>query len=491
MFMRRIALLGILAAAGACGTPAAPGRPAERPNFLFLFTDDQRADTLGAWGNPHIQTPNLDALIRGGFGFRSNYCLGSNAGAVCVPSRAMLNSGRAYFRISSDLKGEKLLPELLGEHGYATFATGKWHNGPESFLRGFQRGKNVMLGGMADHTKVPLQDVSSARSFINKRTGDKHSSELFADAAVEFLETYRDPAPFYAYVAFTAPHDPRDPPVRHREAYYKNRPPLPPNFLPQHPFDNGSVRGRDENLGPWPRTKELVIEQLCEYYGLITHLDEQIGRVLKALETSGRAKNTIVIYAADHGLALGSHGLLGKQSLYEHSMKCPLVFSGPGIPKGGESRDYTYLLDIYPTVCALAGVPAPAGLDGMRLDPLWRNEGDADVRRSLFLAYIKFARSVQDGRWKLIRYPQIDHTQLFDLQEDPHEMKNLAGEPGQSERIASLTSLLQDWQRKLGDPQPLTVPGARFALVDLGGGPRPPDAWQPEWIRKKYFGEGR
>ncbi len=480
---RFLALL--LSALGACAARPGDG-PARPPDILFPFADDQRADTIAAWGNPHLRTPNLDALVARGFSFRSNYCLGAGQGAVCVPSRAMLNTGRAYFRIPMDLKGEKLLPELLGEHGYVTFGTGKWHNGPESFLRGFQRGRNVFLGGMSDHFKVPLQDVSPERTFVGKRTGEKHSSELFADAAVEFLSTYKEEKPFYAYVAFTAPHDPRDPPAAYREEYYKKRPPLPANYLPQHPFDNGSVTGRDENLGPWPRTRELVSDQLCEYYGLVTHMDEQIGRVLRALEASGRAKNTVVLYAADHGLAMGSHGLLGKQSVYEHSMKCPLVIAGPGIPKG-ETRAYSYLHDLFPTVCSLAGIPAPGNLDGKSLDVLWKGEAKS-VRDSLFLSYVRFARSVQDGRWKLIRYPQIDHTQLFDLESDPDEMKDLAKDPAQKGRIESLTALLRDWQAKLGDGQPLTVPNPKPGPVDLTGGKRPPDQWQPGWIRKKYFG---
>lgn len=473
-----------LLALSACAAPDDAPR-AERPNILFLFADDQRADTLGAWGNPHIRTPNLDALVARGFSFRSNYCMGGDSGAVCVPSRAMLHSGRAFFRIPHDLKGQKLLGELLGERGYATFATGKWHNGPDSFLRAFQRGRAVFLGGMSDHTKVPIQDVGPDRTFVDKRVGGKHSSELFADAAVDFLSSYKDEKPFFAYVAFTAPHDPRDPPPAHREAYYRARPPLPANYLPQHPFDNGSIGGRDENLGPWPRTKELVSDQLCEYYGLITHMDEQIGRVLRALGASGRAKNTIVIYAADHGLAVGSHGLLGKQSVYEHSMKCPLVVAGPGVPRG-ETRAYTYLLDLFPTVCALTDVAPPAGLDGERLDVLWRGER-ASVRDSLFLGYVRFARSVQDGRWKLIRYPQIDKTQLFDLSTDPHETKDLSADAAQAPRLESLTALLRSWQAKLGDTQPLTVPNPKPGAVDYDGKPRPPDQWQPEWIRKKYF----
>jgi arylsulfatase A-like enzyme len=456
-----------------------------RPNILFLFADDQRADAIGAWGNQHIRTPNLDRLVQQGFSFRRNYCLGSNGGAVCVPSRAMLNSGKAYFRIPSDLEGVPLLSEMLREAGYVTFATGKWHNGEKSFLRAFPQAKSIFLGGMADHTQVPLHDAEQGQ-LVNERTGEKFSSEIFADAAVEFLSSYRGKQPFYAYVAFTAPHDPRQPPVPYREMYYKDPPPLPRNFLPQHPFDNGALIGRDENLGPWPRPRAMIQDQLSEYYGMITHLDRQIGRVLEALENSGRAENTIIVYAADHGLAVGSHGLLGKQSIYEHSMKAPLIFAGPGVPQGKSSGAFTYLLDIFPTLATLAGANPPRGLDGYDLSPLWRGE-KASVRNSLFLAYQDLMRAALSGGWKLIRYPHLNYTQLFDLENDPDEMHNRAADPSERERVASLMTLLGDWQRSFGDTLPLSVDDPRPLNVDLTGHERPPDGWQPDWIVEKYF----
>jgi arylsulfatase A-like enzyme len=282
---------------------------------------------------------------------------------------------------------------------------------------------------------------------VNERTGEGFSSELFADAAVEFLSNYGGEQPFYAYVAFTAPHDPRQPPVAYREMYYKNPPPLPRNFLPQHPFDNGSLVGRDENLGPWPRPREMIQDQLSEYYGMITHLDEQVGRVLDALEKSGRAGNTIIVYAADHGLAMGSHGLLGKQNIYEHSMAAPLIFAGPGIPQGKSSSAFTYLLDIFPTLAALAGANLPEGVDGHDLGPLWLGQKQS-VRDSLFLAFQGVARAVRDERWKLIRYPQVNFNQLFDLEIDPDEMHNLAADPEQRSEVNRLTNLLLDWQRR-------------------------------------------
>jgi len=227
---------------------------AARPNILFLFADDQRADTIGAHGNPNIHTPNIDQLVANGFSFRRNYVFGGNSGAVCVPSRAMLMTGKTWFKVNTNtLEGEKLLPELLGENGYTTFGTGKWHNGQPSWLRAFQSGRSIMFGGMSDHTKVPVKDLGSDGKLTEVRTGEKFSSELFADAAIGFLKSQKGQKPFFAYVAFTAPHDPRQPPEAYRERYYKNLPPLPKNFQPQLPFDNGAIAMKISRRGRGPR----------------------------------------------------------------------------------------------------------------------------------------------------------------------------------------------------------------------------------------------
>ena len=460
----------------------------KRPNILVLFADDQRADTIAAHGNPHIKTPHLDRLAAAGTSFRRNYTFGSNNGAVCVPSRAMLMSGKTWFHIDAPtLNGEKLLPELLGENGYSTFGTGKWHNGQPSWLRAFQRGKTIMFGGMSDHSKVPVRDLGPDGKLTAERGGAQFSSEMFADSAIDFLQTRDKSKPFFAYVAFTAPHDPRMPPMAHREAYYKNLPPLPKNFQPQLPFDNGQMRGgRDENLGAWPRTEKMVRDQLAEYYGMITHLDEQIGRVLKALQQTGEAENTIIIYTADNGLALGSHGLLGKQSVFEHSMRTPLMISGPGVPRGKSTQAFTYLLDLFPTLCDVTGVTPPAGLFGHSLRPVWQGR-QAKVRDSLFLPFQDIQRAVRDDRWKLIGYPKIGHLQLFDLQTDPYETTNLIDRPEHAPHVARLRQLMREWQGKVGDQAVIPADNHTPERVDLTGRHRDPDQWQPDWIVKKYF----
>jgi arylsulfatase A-like enzyme len=464
------------------------GVTTNRPNILFLFADDQRADTIAAHGNPHIKTPNLDKLATSGFSFRSNYCFGGNSGAVCVPSRAMLMSGKTWFHVDTNsLKGVKLLPELLQENGYVTFGTGKWHNGQPSWLRAFQQGQAVMFGGMSDHTKVPVRDLGLDGKLNAERTGEKFSSELFADAVIEFLRNHDGKKPFFAYVAFTAPHDPRMPPLAFRERYYQNLPPLPGNYLPQLPFDNGMMKGgRDENLAPWPRTGAVIRDQLAEYYGMITHMDEQIGRILEALKQTGQADNTLIVYAADNGLALGSHGLLGKQSVFEHSMRVPLIFVGLGIPQGKSTQAFSYLLDVFPTLCDLIGIERPADLEGESLRPLWEGKKDR-VRDSVFLPYIDIQRSVRDERWKLICYPKIGYMQLFDLQTDPDEKTNLIDRVECAEHIQRLLKRMSQWQAKVGDTLKLPTENKQPEAVDLTGRKRVPDQWQPEWIVKKYF----
>jgi arylsulfatase A-like enzyme len=478
----------VLALALAClarldSTAAAPP---DRPNILLLFADDQRADTIAAWGNRHIQAPHLDRLADSGTSFRNNYCFGSNSGAVCVPSRAMLLTGRTWFEVPHDLEGEILLPQVLARHGYRVFATGKWHNGEPSFLRAFPEGRSVFFGGMADHTKVPIADIQRGE-ITNRRIAPKFSSEEFADAAIKFLKHQTGDQPFFCYVAFTAPHDPRNPPEEFRQLYYRNRPPLPDNFLPHHPFDNGLTRDiRDENLAPYPRTPEVLSDQLCEYYGLITHLDLQVGRILDALEQARHAQDTIVIYTADHGLAMGSHGLLGKQSLYEHSMKSPLIIRGPGIPAGKSITAFTYLFDLFPTLCEITGAQAPPGLAGASLRPIWAGEKPA-IRDTVFLPYSDLMRSVRDERYKLIVYPPINHAQLFDLQADPSESHDLAADPAHADQVERLTRLLRDSQRKYHDTQPLTVLHPREKTVSFEDFTRKPDQWQPAWIIEKYF----
>jgi arylsulfatase A-like enzyme len=443
----------------------------ERPNIVFLFTDDQRFSTLHALNNPAVQTPTMDRLMERGTTFTRAHIMGGTIGAVCAPSRAMMLTGQTLFHVDASIvrpqqaapgsaKPYDLYPEALRRAGYRTFGTGKWHNGPQTYARCFTDGASIMFGGMSDHLKVPIQDFDPEGKYPKERTrvGEKFSSELFTDAAVGFLENHKSDEPFFLYVAYTSPHDPRMAPQKYVDLYPPENIAVPENFLPKHPFDNGEMKIRDENLAPFPRTPEEVKKHIAGYYAMITEVDAQMGRIVEALEKTGKVQNTVIVFAADNGLAVGQHGLMGKQNLYEHSVRVPLVIGGPGIPAGLKRDAFVYLFDLFPTLCELAGLPVPSTVEGKSLVPTIAD--NTPVRDSVFYAYRNIQRGVCDGQWKLILY-QVngkETTQLFDLAADPLERKNLAEDAAHADRIRALRARLKEWMRSVDDPMDIDKP---------------------------------
>ena len=461
---------------------------AQKPNILILFADDQRADALGCSGNTYIKTPNLDRLAGNGVRFTNNYVMGGHHGAISAPSRAMLMTGKSLYHVYDVLDGLITMPMFLATHGYETFGTGKWHNGAKSFEASFQKGENVFLGGMCDHYNVPCRSLGTDGKLTEPvRMG--FSTDLFTDAAIEYLDSYatgKREKPFFCYVAFTAPHDPRSPREDYIGMYPPESIPLPGNFKKFHPFVFDDMQIRDENLAPWPRTPEIIQASLADYYALISHLDNRVGDILETLKKDGLYDNTIILYAADNGLAIGSHGLLGKQDLYEHSMKVPLIISGPGIPKNRVSDALVYLYDIYPTLINLCGLPQPDGVDGKDITPVIMGK-TAAVRSSLFTVYRNTVRAVRDNEWKLIRYPERHYTQLFNLKNDPLEINNLAQNVKYRKKVDELMELLSKWQKETGDTAVLTSKSKLPMEYDPTKFKQVPDQWQPEYTLKKYF----
>jgi arylsulfatase A-like enzyme len=476
--MRALSLAALLLALTAPPARAsAAGGPDPRPNVLFLFADDQRADTIAALGNPLIKTPNLDRLVRRGVAFDRAYMQGGLQGATCVPSRAMVLSGRSLFRVDEKLLRDTTWPAAFGRAGYTTFVSGKWHNGPASIPASFQIARSMFTGGMTDPLNAPLAELVDGK-MAEPRVSPRHACAAFADEAIRFLEGHRG-GPSFCYVPFDAPHDPHVVPPEFPVRYDTADPGLlPANFLPQHAWNNGEMTVRDEKLLPWPRTPERVRKMNAEYYRYISYLDDQVGRVLVALAASPHARNTIVVYSADSGVSRGSHGLIGKQNLYEESVRVPLVVAGPGIPEGKRSAAMCYLFDLLPTIGKRCGVPAPATSEGLDLGPALADPAApaAAGRPTLFFAYKDVQRAVRDDRWKLVRYPRIDRTQLFDLTDDPDERHNLADRPEQADRVRELTDRLAVEQRAFGDPSPLRVASPKPA--DWAP-PRPPPASRP------------
>ncbi|MCF0055288.1 sulfatase-like hydrolase/transferase [Dyadobacter sp. CY356] len=459
-----------------------------KPNIVVILADDQRADALGATGNTIIKTPNLDRLGKSGIRFSNCYVMGGHHGAICAPSRAMLMSGKSLFHVYDVLTGIHTMPMHFAENGYETFGTGKWHNGAETFEASFQKGKSVMLGGMSDHFQVPVRDLDSNRK-LSSPVLKGFSTDIFTEAALSYLDGYAKgnrSNPFFCYIAYTAPHDPRSPREDDIGMYQARNIPLPGNFKKYHPFNYGEMQVRDENLAPWPRTPEIVKETLADYYALISHLDVKVGEVIQSLRDKGLYENTIIVYAADNGLAVGSHGLLGKQSLYEHSMKVPFIIAGPGIPKDQVSDALVYLYDIFPTLSSLSRLPKPDAIDGLSLADVISGKSKS-VRESLFTAYRHFVRAVRDREWKLIRYPERDYTQLFNLKKDPLELDNLAGKPVWGDKERQMKDLLLQWQKQTGD----TLSYTARTILPLEYEPekykQQMDKSQPKYTEDKYF----
>jgi arylsulfatase A-like enzyme len=427
-------LVGLVAVA--CSSPAvvaAETAAAKRPNVLFLFTDDQRADTVAALGNPHILTPNLDRLVQSGLVFHNTYCMGSTMPAVCLPSRTMMLSGRSLFHIENRGEEAASFPKSMSGAGYFTYHHGKRSNTPHDIHRAFDQSRY-------------LKDREVRES--------GYPGKEVADRAVAFLQNYDEERPFFMYLAFAGPHDPRQANAEYLAKYNVGSMLLPANYLPLHPFDNGEMTVRDERLAPWPRAEQVVREHLRDYYAVITHMDAQIGRVLNTLEEIGEYENTLIVFSSDHGLAVGSHGLMGKQNLYEHSMRVPLVFSGPGIPQGKSASAFAYLFDIFPTVCDLVGTDVPTEIDGVSFAPVIRGSSSTG-RETIYTAYREVQRGVRRGRWKLLRYPKINRSQLFDLEADPHEQNDLSENPGQRERVVAMSALLEQQRQANSDKTPL------------------------------------
>lgn len=489
----------------------APGRWTEaagprRPNILFILLDDQSPFDLKIY-NPSspLETPRIDRLAEEGMVFDGAYHMGSFSGAVCSPSRHMIMSGRTVWRLPTAPGAlaqrkcppgleQQTIPAVFNRAGYATMRTCKMGNSYEAANKLFQ-----------------------ARRDATKRGGDDESgSPWHAEQVLAYLaerEAAKDSRPFFIYYGFSHPHDTRDgrpellakygavnhatpnslPPANPKH------PPLPPNYLPKHPFPHGHDDVRDEVAvsGVWERRDATTIRnELGREFACSENIDIQIGRVLEKLRAMGELENTYIFYTADHGIAIGRHGLQGKQNLYQHTWRVPFIVKGPGIRPGSRVEGNIYLLDVLATFCDLAGIPAPPTNDGISFRPVLEGKRQT-VRDVLYGVYNGGSRPgmrcVKCGNWKLIQYDayegQARHTQLFNLADNPHELLaehhdpkvvaltgvkpakhqiNLAGDPAHAAKLKEMQDLLLGEMRRLEDPWRL------WSQPDDGLPPPPP-----------------
>jgi len=481
-----LSLLLLLFVAGGITTAA----DTKRPNILLIVVDDQSPWDLKCY-NPHtpLDSPHLDRLAREGMVFDGAYHMGAFVGGVCTPSRHMIMSGRTLWHLPiAPLAMEKglcptgleqqTIPAVFNRAGYATMRTCKRGNSYEA-----------------------ANELFTVRHDATKRGGTAESgSQWHGDRVMEYLKersSQQETKPFLIFYGFSHPHDERDGTpellakygaVNHTDRdslppANSKQPSLPPNYLPEHPFHHGHPGLRDEVAvsGVWERRDERTIRnELGREMACSENIDIQIGRVLAKLEATGELDNTYVIYTSDHGIAIGRHGLQGKQNLYQHTWRVPLIVKGPGIQAGSRAEGNVYLLDILATLCDLTGVQAPETNEGISFKPVLTGE-QAIVRETLYGVYNGGTkpgmRAVKQGDWKLIKYDvmngEVRETQLFNLRDNPNEFLaehhepevvsltnvkpeahqvNLADDPRYADQRARMEGLLLEEMRRHNDP---------------------------------------
>jgi len=442
----------------------------EKPNILFIFADDQTYMGVNALGNSEVITPNLDKLAESGVTFTHTYNMGGWNGAICVASRAMINTGRFLWRAkasqkqySTMKKNGKFWSLLMENAGYDTYMTGKWHvqMSADSIFQHVRHVRPGMPNSVPEAYNRPLSPEDT--TWLPWHTkwggfwkGGKHWSEVVADNAIEYLNMAKESEnPFFMYLAFNAPHDPRQSPKKYVDMYPLENVAVPESYLELYPYKDSIGCGpglRDEKLAPFPRTEYSIKVHRQEYYAIITHMDDQIGRIINHLKTTGQDKNTYIIFSADHGLSVGHHGLVGKQNMYDHSMRVPLIVVGPDIPENEKREMQVYLQDIMATTLDLANVEKPEYVEFNSLMPMIYKQQLESSYSDIYGAYINLQRMVRTENYKLIIYPKAKKIRLFDVIKDPNEMNDLTDDTSYDSVKKELIEKFKKQQELMEDP---------------------------------------
>ncbi len=451
----------------------------KRPNFLFVLVDDQSPFDLKIYDARSIlETPNIDKLAEEGMVFDGARHMGSMNGAVCTPSRHMIMSGRSVWNLppSAGYKSPNCpdslelqsIAAVFNRAGYKTMRTCKKGNSFEA--------ANLQFTVVHDATK--------------RQGTEDGGSAWHAKQVLNYLqerEVNKDTDPFFIYFGFSHPHDVRNGTpellAKYGAVNHTDQNSLPPanpklpelqdNYLPAHPFFHGHPNLRDEERvsGVWKnRDEQTIRNELGREYACDENIDIQLGKVLRKLEAMGELDNTYIVYTADHGIAIGRHGLTGKQNLYEHTWRVPFIVKGPGIDAGKRVEGNIYLLDVLPTLCDLANIKIPETVNGISFKPVLKGEKEVvrDVMYGVYAGGTKPGmRSVKKGDWKLIKYDVMDgavrETQLFNLAKNPNEYlpehlktgdmeTNLANDPKYADKLAEMEALLLEQMKAHNDP---------------------------------------
>ncbi|MFI3304299.1 MAG: sulfatase-like hydrolase/transferase [Rikenellaceae bacterium] len=463
----------------------------QKPNILFIYADDQCFESIYG-GVDRVDTPNIDRLMAEGTSFMQAHNQGGWSAGVSVASRTMMATGSYLWRAAQmspkskfKVGGNNLPPqqpiyevvqkerptlwsELMHDAGYETYMAGKWH-------------VDVNAKGLFDHlghvrAGMPTQHQDCYDRVFDGVTEDKwspsnpeyggfwaggqHWNEVLKDETIGFLDNSKQSdKPFFMYIAFNAPHDPRQSPQEYIDRYPSDEISIPESFCSVYPYADDIGMGaylRDENIAPFPRNERSVQVNRQEYYALITYMDEKIGEILDHLEITGQADNTYIIFTSDHGIAIGDHGFMGKQNMYERSIRVPLIITGPNVTKGKQVEEFVYLQDIMPTALEIAGVESPDYVDYHSLLPMATGKSRRSAYDYIYGAYLGVQRMVKSRDFKMIIYPNVNVVRLYDLRKDPNELNDLASNPKYKKRLLSLFEELKKLQIETCDPLDVT-----------------------------------
>lgn len=428
---------------------AAAGLADQRPNILLILSDDHNYRALGVSGNEAIRTPNLDRLAAEGVYF--NRCFSPNP--ICMAARACIYTGQDSWTNGVTFNGKKVkwsspfFPSVMAVNGYETYFAGKWHSDGKPWTRGFTTGGRCWAGGKFDHLELALTPFGGSAD--DQKTADDYSTTVFTDDAVDYLKGEHE-RPFCMVVAYTVGHDAFMAPPGYGRKYAANEIPLPPNYMSRPPFKQFNPKIRDETVIPFPRTEASIRRATAEYYAMFEHMDDQIGRMLAALKQQKLDGNTLVIFASVKGLSMGSHGIIGKQTMYEEGVRSSLIVRHPTLrPATKVNSSLVSTIDIFPTLCETAGIAIPESVEGQSLLGLY--DGSRKGRERLFCSYDDarrdtVTRMIRTDRYKLIQHLVTKERQLFDLEKDPYEMENLINEPEGKAVEPGLTRELMRWR---------------------------------------------
>lgn len=444
---------------------------ADRPNVLFILTDDQGPWAVGCYGNPEIRTPNLDRLAQSGMRFERFFV----ATPVCSPSRATLLTGRISSQhgvhdwiragnmgedAAAYLEGETAYTDVLAQHGWTCGLSGKWHLGHSQLPQhGFSHWFAHQAGGGPYNDAPMVRDGEAV-------TAPGYVTYAITDDALDFIERRAgDEAPFYLSVHYTAPHSPW---TGHPQEIVDSYDDCPFASCPQEPIHPWAVGHSlsEDNLGNR--------EMLKGYFAAVTAMDADVGRLLDKLEEKGLREDTLVFFVSDNGFSCGHHGFWGKgnatypANMFENSVRVPFIASHPGrIPQGTVQRAMCSAYDFMPTLLDYLGLPLPEGgnLPGSSFAPALLDE-DAPARGEV-VVYDEYGptRMVRTEDWKYVHRHPEGPDELYDLVNDPDERHNLVEEEDQHERVAQMQHTLQAWFARYVEP---AKDGRRFAVTGKG-----------------------